>query len=83
MDHAEIANKLKNYLEKQFPKPGMEITPSTDLLQEWFVDSLGIIQTVLFLETDFGVNVSRADINGTNFKNIRTLSEFIASRLKK
>ena len=46
------------------------------------MDSFGIIDTVLFLETTFGIEVARADINGVNFENIAKLSEFVAARMK-
>ena len=81
IDRAEIAARLKTFLEEDFPNDGVELTPTTDLLEEWFVDSLGITETVLFLEESFGVEITRADINGANFRDISTLSEFVAGRL--
>ena len=81
MDKAEIRSLLRAYLQDEFPNPGIELTDSTDLLDEWFIDSLGIIETVLFLETTFGIGISRADINGANFRSIATLSGFVAERM--
>lgn len=80
-DRDRIADRLKTFLETDFPNDGVELTPTTDLLEEWFVDSLGITETVLFLEESFGVEVTRADINGANFKDIASLSTFVADRL--
>lgn len=81
MDNDEIVARLTDFLQQEFPNQGVELNASTDLLDEWFVDSLGIIETVMFLEKTFGVDIKRADINGTNFRNIATLSGFIATRL--
>lgn len=81
MNKNQIATRLTEFLQQEFPNPGMDLTESTDLLVEWFVDSLGIIETVLFIEQTFGVDIQRADINGTNFRNVATLSGFIADRL--
>ena len=80
-DRAGISDRIKAFLESDFPNDGVELTPTTDLLEEWFVDSLGISQTILFLEESFEIEVSRADINGANFKDLRSLSEFVAGRL--
>ena len=80
MDKAEITNRFKTFLEREFPNQGLELTESTDLLDAWFVDSLGIVETVLFIDTSLGIPVSRADINGANFKNLATLSEFVWGR---
>lgn len=81
MNRHEILDSLKSFLLQEFPNQGVELTEATDLLGEWFVDSLGIIETVLFLEKNFGIDVRRADINGDNFRNIATLSEFVVARL--
>lgn len=83
MNRKQISNRLRDFLKKEFPNDGVELTDSTDLLGEYFVDSLGIVSTVLFLENSFQIEVARADINGTNFKNIDTLSEFVEQILKK
>ena len=81
MNRNEIVDDLKAFLHQEFPNQGVELNETTDLLGEWFVDSLGIIETVLYLEKNFGVDVKRADINGDNFQNLETLSEFVANRL--
>ncbi len=81
MDKIDIITQIKAFLEQEFPNQRVELTESTDLLEEWFVDSLGIVETVLFLEKSFGIDVSRADINGANFKNIAALAGFVSERL--
>ncbi len=80
MTKNEIIRDLKIFLEDEFPNQAVELTESTNLLEEWFVDSLGIIEMVMFLESRFGVEVSRAEINGVNFENLKSLSGYILSR---
>ena len=81
MNKSDIIESLQTFLLTEFPNQGVDLTESTNLLGEWFVDSLGIIETVLFLERNFGIDIKRADINGDNFLNLATLSEFVAGRL--
>ena len=81
MNQFEIIQDLKAFLQREFPNQGVDLTETTDLLGEWFVDSLGIIETVLYLEKTFGIAIKRADINGDNFHNLRTLSDFVVNRL--
>ena len=81
MNQLEITEELKAFLQLEFPNQGVDLTETTDLLGEWFVDSLGIIETVLYLEQNFGIDIKRADINGDNFRNLQTLSDFVDSRL--
>lgn len=81
MQKEEIVRKIREFIASEFPMPGLELTSDTDLLQEWFVDSLGIVETVMFLERQFGVQLQRADINGVNFRNVESLSELVHARL--
>ena len=81
MNKSEIIENLTAFLQQEFPNPGIDLTENTDLLGEWFVDSLGIIETVLHLEKTFGIDIRRADINGDNFHSLATLSDFVVSRL--
>jgi acyl carrier protein len=37
---------------------------------------------VLFLESEFGLALSRADVNGENFKDIASLARFVEERRK-
>ena len=61
----------------------MELSLDTHLLDDWFVDSFGIVNTTLFLEEKFGIEISRADINAENFRSIETLSRYVANQLKR
>ena len=81
MDPTEIMQRIQQYLEEEFPNEAVRLEVSTDLLEEWFIDSLGITETVLFLESSFGIELTRADINGENFKSIETLTGLVARRL--
>ena len=81
MNNSEIATRLLRYLQEEFPNQGVVLSETTNLLDEWFIDSLGIIETVLFLEKTFGVDIRRADINGDNFRDVAALSGFVATRL--
>src|SRR5262249_16375962 len=70
----EIAADLRRFLTTSFANEGVELTDRTSLLEEWFVDSLGILDLVLFLEQQFGLEVQRADVNGDNFSNVEALT---------
>ncbi len=76
----QIFDRLRQYLEDEFPNQGVELAGDTRLLDEWFVDSMGIIETVIFIEREFGVAMTRADINGETFQDINSLVAFIGAR---
>ena len=81
IDRQEIATRIKTFLETELPAPDSKLTDGTDLLDEWFVDSFALIETVMFLETSFGIKIERADINGENFQNVAALTDFVVARL--
>jgi len=81
METKEIAGKIREFLEAEFGGQGIDLTDTTLLLEDYLIDSFGVIETVMFLETTFGIEIARADIDGVNFKNLRSLSRFVSSRL--
>ena len=82
MNVLKIKKKISVFLLEKIPTHGLELKDDTDLLNEWFLDSLGIINTIMFLEGQFSINVARSEINGDNFTNLNTLSEYIISKSK-
>jgi acyl carrier protein len=80
-DHAAVVSRLKEFLETSFPNPGVQLTSRTPLLDDWFLDSIGIIETVLHLEAEFGIPVSRADIIAANFRDLDALATLVVGRL--
>lgn len=83
IDKPTIAGRIREFLETEFAGQGSELTDTTNLLEDFFVDSFGIIDTVMFLENTFGVQISRADINGENFRDVASLTEFVHARLSR
>ncbi len=81
MTDSEIAHLIRTYYLEIYPHSGSTLDDDTDLLNEWFVDSLGVVQTVQFLEDTFGIDIGSADINADNFHSIRTLAAFVLGKL--
>lgn len=82
MNIEEIKNKIKEYLLENFPNSGFELDNETDLLNEWFLDSFGVIDTILFLEETFDITIKRSAINADNFSTINTISNYVLEQLK-
>jgi acyl carrier protein len=79
-DAAAIAARIKTFFETEFPRPDAVLTETTDLLEGWLMDSVGIVNTTMFLESEFGIAVRRADINAVHFKNIQSLTAYVLAR---
>ena len=81
MTEADIAKQIYDFYIESYPHMGQELNYETDLLNDWFVDSLGIVPTVQFLEETFPIDISRADVNVENFFSINTLAAFVRAKL--
>ena len=81
IDRPTIAKRIREFLQNEYAGQGNTLTDTTHLLDDFFVDSFGVIETVMFLEKTFGIRLARVDINGDNFKNVESLSEFVSQRL--
>ena len=81
MDRDVAATEIKEFLEETFPNPGQELTESTDLLNDWLVDSLGIVMIIAFFEETFGIEVKQTDITGESFGTVASLSEYVVKHM--
>ena len=82
MTETQITSQLLEYFQARAPDPALVLAPTTKLLEDWFLDSLGILEAVLFLETRFGVAMQRADITATTFESVASLTELIVARTR-
>ncbi len=81
MDNSEIKKQIKEFLLEEFPDQEAELTDEVDLLDNWFVDSVRIVEIILFMESRFGVYLNRADIQGSNFQNIDSIAELVQKHM--
>jgi len=62
MTTEQISQDLMTFLREEFPGQGNELTEEMNLLDDWFLDSLSIVDVVMFLESHFDIAVDRKDI---------------------
>jgi acyl carrier protein len=80
VETTKISHEIRAFLLDSFPHEGKPLLDSTDLLNDWFVDSLGIIMTVVFLEKTFKIEIKSIDVNEDNFKSIDTLTHYVLEK---
>jgi acyl carrier protein len=73
---------LKRYLTQDLLSDSKNPNLSVDdnLLVGGFVDSLGIMQLISFIEQNFNIRVPPADVTIEHFRSIRVIAEYIESR---
>jgi len=69
--------RIRQFVLEKFPLARKRsVKDSDELLESGIVDSLGILDLVALLETEFGLMVSDDDLLPENFRSIERISEF-------
>jgi acyl carrier protein len=72
---------LAEFLKQQVPAAdGVEITPQTALLGTGLLDSLAVIQLMLFLGNEFGIDIEDDDFTPENLADVGSLLDFISRK---
>jgi len=74
---ASIQEQLVEFLSSI---TGQTITDSTELIDSGLLDSLTMMDLLVFVESDFDVRLDFQDIRPDLFKNPGTISQLIAER---
>lgn len=76
-----INDAIRNFVISHFPLARKRGVTDSDLLVETGVlDSLGILDVVQFIETEFGLHIDDDELLPENFQSIQNLSEFVQKK---
>ena len=83
ISRSSIAAALEEFIREsaQIPEEDSEFGRSAQLFDNGYVDSLGIVALMAFIETSFGIELAEEDLFDIRFATIDGISEIIASRL--
>jgi acyl carrier protein len=78
----DIESLLLEFIQKELAKgrTGV-IKPDDDLLSSGIVDSLGILQLVVFIEQKLKFTVPDEDVVVEHFQSVRVLSDYLAGKM--
>ena len=73
--------RIQEWVVSHFPlAKENNIGLSDSLIESGIVDSLGTLDTVLFLEQEFGLLVEEEDMVADHFESIESISNFVDSK---
>lgn len=73
--------RIRSFVLEKFPiAKKRQLKDSDELLESGIVDSLGILDVVTFLESEFGLTVSDEDLLPENFRSIERIAQFAQER---
>lgn len=79
MDPSVIAAELADYLNRD-PRVDGSIGPDTELVESGRIDSLAILDLVVFVEERFGVSLAADDLTPQNLASVSALASLVAGR---
>ncbi len=74
-------NKIREFIIQKFPaarKAGLE--DDSPLLESGIIDSLGVLEVVHFLETEFAVQIEDDDLTPDNFRTVDSMDVFLRAK---
>lgn len=78
----QIEQKLHEFIIKNlYYAEDNPITEDDSFLETGVVDSMGVMELVAFVQSEFGVEVSQQEIVVENFDSIRKLADFVRRKL--
>ncbi len=80
----QIASELERFLRASFeiPDDDAAFTREVDLFGEGYVDSVGVVEVVTFLESRYGVTIPEDSLFDPRFTCIRGMAEIVAGLTK-
>ena len=80
MQMREVAERIRTFVAQSFPR-ARNAGDDEGLLENGFIDSLGILQVVAFLENEFQITLTDEELLPENFNSISSIASFTESKL--
>ena len=73
----EIQEKLLEFVSRNFMVDREEIDPTKSLIDEGIIDSFGLVEIAVFMETEFSMTVAEEEMIRPNFGSVLKMVDFI------
>lgn len=75
LDKEVVREKIRTYIKTAIHTDNTEDT--TLIFREGYLDSMGFIMLIAFLEDEFGIKTGDADLVEKNFESINAITDFV------
>ena len=80
MNTEEIKQNVHKYVYDNTFVNKDNITDSSLIFKEGYLDSMGLVMLITFLEENFGIKVTDADMVEENFESINAITGFVQKK---
>lgn len=78
---ASIHSEIRNFLANALKRDTGQLANADSLLEAGVIDSLGVLELVGYIETQYGVQVSEDEMMPENFDSVDAIAAFVTRRL--
>ena len=76
----QLAGSIHKFIEDDLLMgQGIDFSSDDALLEEGIIDSLGLLEVVTFIETEFDISVDDAEVTLDNFGSVNAIAAFVKS----
>lgn len=81
MDVANIRERVKKYILEAVHVEKEKIKEDSLIFKEGFIDSMGFMTLITFLEEEFDIQTGDSDLLEENFESINAITEFVKRKM--
>jgi acyl carrier protein len=83
MNLTKIEHEIGSFVARRFPGFNTTVSATTSLMDGDLVDSLGILEIVVFLGEQFAVELTDDDFLPENFQSVASIAGLVASKIER
>jgi acyl carrier protein len=82
MTAAQVIERTRAYITENFlyMRRDFRLDDNDSLLGSGIIDSMGVMEVIAFIETEFGIEVGDDDVTEENLGTIRAISNYVVAR---
>ena len=79
----DIKEQIRVYIAENllFSTDGFDYSDDSSLRQEGIIDSIGVLNLILFVEETFDIHVDDREVTPDNFDSVNKLSDYINRKM--
>ncbi len=78
-----LERSIKDYIIRNLAYTGESWEADTSLVGVGIIDSVGVLELVAYLQSEFGIEIVQEDVTLDNFDSVNRMADFVRAKRKK
>jgi len=82
MSPNDVVSRVRDYITENFlyTRPGFSVGDDDSLLGNGIIDSMGVIEVITFIQTEFSITVDDDDITEENLGTLSAIAKYVVGK---